>query len=37
VDFESDVELGSGEELGLIRREDASEGRASTCGAKRGE
>lgn len=31
VDFESDVELGSGEELGLIRGEYTSESRASTC------
>jgi hypothetical protein len=36
VDFESDVELGSGEELGLIRRKDTSESRTSTCRRKGG-
>ena len=31
VDLESDVELGTGEEFGLVRREDASESRTTAC------
>lgn len=31
VDFESDVKLGAGQELGLIRREHAAEFRTSAC------
>ena len=31
VDLESDVELGTGEELGLVGREDASESRTTAC------